>query len=333
MGNIANVSYLLCHGLAKERGIDATLAIKDTPLNQPFIYGKDNNPYNVKLQTYRTKKEYLRVMSDAVGSDILHIHGGISYKQLIFELLHRTRNVRHFHGSDVRNIPKDKKRLLHVGSSVVGEHVLVSTIDLLNHWGGAKYLPNPIEPTFFESYSIEEEYSIFLPTRIEEQTKDTRMAFEAWDTIKTLDKDVLLKAMNWGEDAPYYRIKYKNDNRIRWLSPMSRSGIKLEMEKSAVIWGQFRFSSLGLVGLTELEAMALGKVVLMKYEAPKTLNDSPPIINAKNPDDLAHITANLLSQKDERSKLGQQARGWAKRHHSIEKVTQQLVETYNEIIR
>ncbi len=79
--------------------------------------------------------------------------------------------------------------------------MLVATADLLSCWNGAEYLPNPIDPIFLEESTQKEDYTIFLPARIEEQTKNIHLAFEAWDKVKCVDKNVQLKVIHWGEAA------------------------------------------------------------------------------------------------------------------------------------
>jgi|TARA_B100000315_G_scaffold138603_1_gene127677 glycosyltransferase involved in cell wall biosynthesis len=329
IGNIANVSYLLCHGLTTEYNIDTMLAVKDEPINFPFIYNKNNNPYQVNFFVFKTQRDYFHLLSEALTADILQFHGRIKAKQLPLELLH-PRKIRHFHGSDIRNQSWRKNILLKTGSSIVREKVLISTFDLMNSWNDAQYLPNPVDPIFFKAFSSQDDYSIFLPARFENQTKGIHFAFEAWDRIKRLNKEVKLKVICWGEDLEYYRVKYKNDERIKWMQTLNQSKMAIEMANSSIIWGQFKIMS--LVGLIELEAMALAKVVMMKFDEPKIAEYRPPICNVNTPEDLAQKTLQLLGDEGHRNRIGQQAQEWVKKNHSLKNVTRKLVDIYNNLI-
>jgi len=330
-GNTANVPYLLCHGL-RELGITAFLVAGHSKM--PFIYDRYNNPYSIDFFTLESSLDYLRLLSVALQSDILHFHSNTSFKQFILRMASRVRLVRHFHGSDLRTLSARKKAILCATSHAVGERVLVSTFDLLKYWDGARYIPNPVDPIFFEVTSTEKDYSIFLPTRLENKTKNVEFAFKAWDILRTMDPEVVLKVIYWGEDAYNYLSRYVHDKRIMWLRVMSHKKIALEMKRSVLIWGQFKF---GVVGLVELEAMASGKAVLTKFNPSETIQYNtqynPPLVTVKTPEELAKKTLDLLSDKVARTKLGEEARKWAERIHSTKNVAQKLIEIYRELIK
>lgn len=337
-GTIANVPYLLCYGL-RRYGIEASVVI--THIKQPFLYNKHNNIYQVDLISLEELNDYFYLWKRLLQADILHFHCDVSLAHtflinLPLQFILQIKLVRHFHGSDIRTLSPKKKKILASISNLLKEKVLVSTFDLMRYWDGAIYLPNPIDPIFFEATSREEEHSIFLPTRLENKTKNVDFAFRAWDILRKINHDIFLKVIFWGEDKNYYFARYKHDQRVIWLNVMSHKEMAFEMKKSSLIWGQLKFGSLGLI---ELEGMASGKPVLMKFNPPETIRCNPqhpqykpPVVNVRTPEELAQKTLDLLFDKNTRTKLGQEGKKWAERVHSVKNVTSQLIKIYREII-
>lgn len=334
-GTVANVPYLLCYGL-REYGIETLLVTERS--NQPFLFNKNYNIYHVNLISVENPNDYLYLWRKLLQADIFHFHCDASLVhafliQLPLRLTLQIRLVRHFHGSDIRTISPRRRMILTTVSNFLKEKVLISTFDLMRYWNNAVHLPNPIDPIFFKTVPTEEEYSIFLPTRLENKTKNVEFAFRAWSILAKIDPDVFLKVIFWGEDKDYYFTKYRHDQRIIWLNIMSHQKMAFEMKKSSLIWGQFK---LGLLGLTELEGMASGKPVLMRFNSYETIRYdpqyNPPIVNVRTPEELAQKTLDLLSDKTIRTRMGQEGRKWAERTHSIKSVIPRLIKIYREMI-
>jgi glycosyltransferase involved in cell wall biosynthesis len=330
-GSVANVPYLFCYGL-RELGITAFLVAGRSKM--PFIYNEHYNPYQIDFLPLKGPRDYLHLLHVALQSDVLHFHCDTTiFKQLFLRMSPRVRLIRHFHGSDIRTVSTERRAILHATSNFLRETVLVSTFDLLKYWNGARHIPNPIDPIFFETASTEEDYSIFLPTRLENKTKNIEFAFKAWDILRVMDSEVVLKVIYWGEDADYYLSRYGCDQRIVWLRIMSHKKMALEMKRSSLIWGQFK---LGQFGLTELEAMASEKAVLMRFNPYETIRYdpqyNPPLVTVKTPEELAKKTLELLSDKTTRIKLGKEARKWAERVHGTTNVARKLMEIYEELV-
>lgn len=85
----------------------------------------------------------------------------------------------------------------------------------------------------------------------------------------------------------------------------------------------------GDYGLSSVEAMMCGKVVIcyLKNVVANSLGDCP-IVNA-NPDNIQEVLRNLILDAGLRNSIGIKSREWAMRHHDAEVVCKQLLAIYS----
>jgi glycosyltransferase involved in cell wall biosynthesis len=91
---------------------------------------------------------------------------------------------------------------------------------------------------------------------------------------------------------------------------------------------------LGSHGYAAVEAMAFGKPVVCHIN-PQTLKAYPkdlPIVNA-NPKNIAGVLGALLKDGALRLEVGRRGRKYVEKYHDGRKVTADLIETYNTVIR
>ncbi len=293
------------------------------------------NPYKVSiLFTSRNLQANVRsVLRFLVqeGIDIVHFHGRGWITLSLSVRTCRCKVIRHFHGTDLRARLPGKVRFFY---ALLGENkVIVSTPDLLSYlWTRAKthseWFPNPVDPMFYQmSDRYEEKNVVFLPTRHDENTKKTSVAFEAWKLLRKLNPHVKLKTIMFGKDYPMLYEKFKSDKRIIWLPLMNKRDYMKQLKSSPVIWGQFK---LRIISLTELEAMAMGKPVITYFK--QYPSELPPTSTYSSPKHIARATNEYLKNEDARKELGASLRRWCLHHHGLEPISHRLHSIYQEIL-
>lgn len=350
LGNIANVPYLLSLGMKKFYEIESLVFLPRHPdaVAKKVIYGYESgNPYGVHLiyvdSTITFLRRHVNTLQTIIreGVNIVHLHGG-GVLDSVETKLSGAKSIFHFHGSDVREwLAVDMWRRRYYYSGLACEDkILVSTPDLLNFlsWknavGKAEYLPNPIDPVFYGSkIEGEEEHTIFLPTRHDEEAKGTSIAFEAWRILRKLNPKARLKTIMWGSNFPKFHRKFRSDNRITWLPVLPRREYLMHLKSSSIVWGQF---ALGINSLIELEAMATGKPLVhywkREYYGRDFYGQPLPFDSYRSPSAIAHATNSLLEDEKKRRKVGSMLRRWVLKYHSLESVSQKLYEIYKQII-
>jgi glycosyltransferase involved in cell wall biosynthesis len=104
------------------------------------------------------------------------------------------------------------------------------------------------------------------------------------------------------------------------------------LERAAVVLAPVRTG--GGMRVKVLQAMALGKAVVttpLGAEGLAVTESQPPIVVAKDADEIARMTAALLAADDTRRALGRRARAYAAEHFSWAAYGRRLEEIYSEL--
>lgn len=104
------------------------------------------------------------------------------------------------------------------------------------------------------------------------------------------------------------------------------------LERAAVVLAPVRTG--GGMRVKVLQAMALGKAVVtttLGAEGLAVTESQPPIVVAKDADEIAHMTAALLAADDTRRELGRRARAYVTEHFSWAAYGRRLDEIYSEL--
>jgi len=349
-GNIANVPYLLASGIKKFYDIESLIFIAQNPdrIARKMAYGYEGrNPYDINAvyvnNAITSPKRHIEILRALVREkvSIVHVHGGGVIDSLETKVS-RAKAIFHFHGSDLRRwLAVDTWRRRYYHSGLAGEDkILVSTPDLLSFlsWKDAlkkaEYLPNPVDPLFYESkMQSEDKHTIFLPTRHNEGIKRTSIAFEAWKVLRKLNPKARLKTIMWGKDFPTFYKEFKDDNRITWLPLLTRMDYLKHLFSSSVVWGQF---AIGIFSLIELEAMAASKPLVHYWNrhiySRDVYDQPPPLDSLRFSPSLAHATNDLLEDEKQRRKIGSMLQRWVLKYHSLERVSQRLHKIYSQIL-
>ena len=294
----ANIPYFLCYGLQKMYDIPCALLLpKKAPLPELFYGYGSGNPLNIKIikakiLRYQIFDSLIKGILTTRSSEVyLHTHVGRSLSTYFLAKMLRTftslsgqklRVVWHFHGSDIRTMP-EMHRLLFVKSPM--EKYFVSTPDLLTYSYKmgikAEYLPNPVDPLIefeYEDKSFirpevlsyvnkiyhigKHKKMIFIPTRQDHNKGlQTFIHFLMHSQIaKKYQNKAFFAIIKWGNYSDeFFKALKKMNFDVMVLPLLNRHEYLKVLKLSDIIIGQFR---LGILSLTELEALALGKPII-----------------------------------------------------------------------
>ncbi|HMN10840.1 MAG TPA: glycosyltransferase [Bellilinea sp.] len=326
INNVANVGSNIVNAL-RRLGYSAELF----PLNTMF---KDKNkkcpswilvPFNKFEEIWRFRK-FIRRHSNA----ILHVHyGTFAYLPLIF----RRKFYLHIHGTDIRK---------HVSSPILGsvirlglkkaEKVFYSTPDLERlihpYRQDAVFLPNPIDLEMIENLSRQDESKgIFIVSKLDD-FKGYETVIAALASLFEEGFEYPVKMLDFGNQANRFlpMINAMNGGSIELLGRMHHLNFLEEIARSRCVVGQL---STGALGVTELEALALGVPLICRFDYPNSFKTIPPIINVNDEVSLVSAIKRIMSSNitDE---YRREAMEWVKNNVDLMVVTKKLLAYYNE---
>ena len=269
------------------------------PHDYEFYYG------NGFVEDLRLMRKAIRVGLD---HDVVHVHGGIARRRLdLLWLGMRRPMLVEYHGSDVREGYGLHYRWL-------AKKKIVATPDLARRLPEAEFIPNPVAPMDPVFDVAEKPAVVHMPTVREK--KGTQLIVSAVTELKKEGVDFNFDLI---ENVP------RDEARRR----LGRAHILIDQvvdEKTTGIPG--------LVGMTSLEAMAIGKAAVGHVD-PDWLKWYPgmPIVNvAVDKEDLKKVLKRLVGDLQETQKIGLAGNEYIRKHHSPQVVTRRLVELYDSII-
>jgi len=183
------------------------------------------------------------------------------------------------------------------------------------------YLGHPIDTDYYKPISSSNEYknTILCWVKLDE-SKGVETIFEVAERMPEYEFDFVFV----GERKTHYKaIKPNNVN----LIPKPKEIPRL-INKYPLILGQFH---VGVLGLSELEAMSCGKPVIAywnrKYDV---LYESPcPIVSSRNAEEITNLIRLNIQNED----LGRLNRAWILENHSATKIVGKLIAIYSNIAR
>ncbi len=118
---------------------------------------------------------------------------------------------------------------------------------------------------------------------------------------------------------------------IKLIEDMAHQEAKIWYRKADIVIDQLL---IGATGVLTLEAMALGKPVVLNIREDlfRPFYDSElPFLNA-NPDTITDVLRGAIKDYDLRRELGEKGRQLVERHHDLRKVTTRLIELYKDVL-
>lgn len=233
----------------------------------------------------------------------------------------------HAHGSDVRN------RKLGVGLHLVqralerAEVVVASTPDLLQFLPErASVLPNPVDSDFFspslKSEPIATKPTVLLFARLTELKGAPRLV-EFASALRLARPEVEIVAFGGGQFD-----RAAQGAGVRMLAPADRVGVRNALLAADIVVGQ---QHLGVLGLSELEAMACGRPVIAALRQ-EFRAAGLPVVASGTTHQMVDDCVALLDSPSERRELGALGRRFVLEHHSHRMVARQLASIYESIL-
>lgn len=269
-------------------------------------------PHDFEFYYGKGFAEDLRLMHKAirVGLDheVIHVHGGIARKRLdLLWLGIRRPMLVEYHGSDVR-----EGYGLHY--RWIGKKKVVATPDLTRRVPKAEFVPNPVEPKEPIFDMAEKPTVVHMPSAREKKGTDLILA-----AVSELKKE--------GADFKFDLIENVSREEAMWR--LGRSHILIDQVVDEKVTG-----IPGLVGMTSLEAMALGKAAVCHVD-PEWLEWYPgmPVVNtAIDKDDLKNVLKRLIGDMEETRKIGLAGNEYVRKYHSPQSIAKRFLGLYESIM-
>jgi len=243
--------------------------------------------------------------------DVVHVH---FVSQGFIGLLSGKPYVVHGHGHDLHTNMRNP--LLRWISRLGMKHakaIFYVTPDLAPYVAEfsnkAFLLPNPLEPELFQGVRPPSQLrKMFIFTRLY-PIKGAELIFAVAPQITAL---VELSALAWGPLAP--QLREQHGERVKFIERIPHDEVPALIDRFDAVIGQMR---LGILSLSELEAMARGRVVFMRLDGSLYPDDPPPVVRVESGHELVEAIRNLQADPAEMRRISDAGRAWVAKHHGL----------------
>ena len=187
----------------------------------------------------------------------------------------------------------------------------------------ARLVPNPVDTSLFAEVPPPDHIENVLVFMRLEPIKGAQIAFEAADRIAGA---VSLAALDWGPQAA--ELRRRHGDHVRFIAPVQHGDVPELLARYDAVIGQLEQ---GVPGLSELEAMAAGRVVLMRLDATLFPAGAPPVVDVRSGEEIAAAIERLRRDPAEVRRLSDAGRDWVERNHGIEAHVRTLIESYRSV--
>ncbi len=160
---------------------------------------------------------------------------------------------------------------------------------------------------------------VFVPARQDWYWKGSNLMLEGYALAAAHREDVVLVCAGWGADVEKSRRLIADlgiGARVRLLEhAMSKPRLLRYYRAADIVMDQFTFGS---YGGSALEAMSCARPVVMYLDPSRfesRFDDLPPVVNAREPNEIAARLAPLLDNPELRARVGARAREWVIANH------------------
>lgn len=186
------------------------------------------------------------------------------------------------------------------------------------------YMPTPLNthdyqlglPEYREPWEEETGGSFFVLTsaRLDDLFKGSNIALEGFLQFSIKNPHARLLLIGWGADLQGYQVRIEQMGligKVKVIPPVGKKRLIKYLRSAHCLLDQF---VLGYYGMTALEAMAVGLPVIMRLEKDhyEAFSDAgcPPILNAKNAQEVSDILSVLAKDTDMLREAGEKNREW-----------------------
>lgn len=171
-------------------------------------------------------------------------------------------------------------------------------------------LPNPLEPAFLEG--------VTGPVRLDKVLLFTRLypikaPEEAFAATPELAKSTSITAIAWGPLTNSFRRRYGRF--VEFIGRVPHDEMPAVIDRFDGVIGQMK---LGILSLSELEALARGRVLFVRLDRSLYPDDPPPVVSVDDTADLVAAVRRLQDDPREMQLLSVAGREWIARHHTAE---------------
>lgn len=311
VGDTAGVPQQLVAALRAE-GVAAQVVVPPVPLARA--------PRALKIFSVPARlgaSRRIAAIARRSGAPIVHVH----YATAAFGYLGaRIPLVVHAHGSDVRATSSIDRWMLGRVWRAAGAR-LVATPDLRRYVPGSIYLPNPVDLGLFEQAgATDPDLDVFVFAALTDVKGADRLV-QAVERLRAQRSDVTVSALDgW----PYSEaMRAAGATMVPRLAP---SDVPAFIARHRVVLGQ---QLLGVLGVSELQAMASGRAVVTHLGPDADYGGAaPPVVEAHEPDEIASAALALLGEPLTAVERGRAGATWVRAHHDRSAVAKRLVEIY-----
>lgn len=313
VNDISNVGKAIVNGLRKN-GIDAELI---------YLQKLKGLAWRDKVRTLIG--EIMCIRDKAKKAKVVHIHYGFYG---ILGVIGSFPYILHCHGSDLNLNLKDpvlgpltRLAIRKAKKVIYSTPDLMAKIILLR--ADAIFLPNPVDTKFFKPFSREKlnEIKILSISRLN-KVKGIDTVFEAFKELKKVHPEIGIYSMGTGLEADHWRSSPYVDG---FFENIEHDKMPEFINQFDIIIGQM---ASGAMGVSELEAMACGKPVIVNFKYRGVYGKEPPVLYAETSQDIVKWLLKLRDNRPAISSLGQAARQWIILFHDTQRVITKLKSIY-----
>lgn len=188
----------------------------------------------------------------------------------------------------------------------------------------AFYLPNPVDvATLSPSPRAPRSTRRLVIFMRLDPVKGADRAFPVVERLAEMGIEVT--ALRWGSLAGEYVERYGRV--VNFVDPIEHDRIGEFLGQFDLVVGQMEQ---GALGLSELEAMAAGKPLIVGIDRSLYPGDKPPVVSSHDPEELLEQVVRLKDDAKRLQNLSFEGRAWVRRNHGYQRHLELLEQAYFE---
>jgi glycosyltransferase involved in cell wall biosynthesis len=183
------------------------------------------------------------------------------------------------------------------------------------------YLPNPINVRAMTDAprAPEQVRKVIIFMRLD-PVKGVDRVFPATERLAS---ETEVTALRWGPLSDEYARRYGDV--VRFVDPVPHDEIGAFLARFDLVIGQMEQ---GALGLSELEAMAVGRPLISGIDRDLYPGDKPPVVSSYSADELVEQVARLKDDPKRLANLSHEGAEWVRRNHGFDRHLQLLESAY-----